>query len=880
MEAIAFGAFFNTILPKLLQKIKDLKRERIAFYADIQDFKSGAEAVHSQIEDGYCRYEGTRIDKAKMMGIDRRLKVLCQDTHDCIHQFLQKGSMESCTKFATKIQGFKNNVHRLHEEARDRITSLKEGAASALAKPSYPYVPSHKVVDRLERLIELHDLVQLPGSHEAPKIISILGFDGLGKTILAKKLYHSTQAREKFYHRAWVTAVGTHEEIVKEILKQIDPRGNHGHDEDLHHLCDRLWDFLKDKEYLIIIDDMKRCELWNDIKHAFENVKGLVLVTTTIQAVANTCSQCINGYVYRLSPLDEDESLDLFKAECRKGDSGNAAEILKKCDGLPLAIVSVANYLRSEGGSTSSGCKAACKELGALLAEEDDCKLEGMQWVLMNKYTGLPGHAIRSCLLYFCMYKLNMDALPKRNSLIRRWQAEGFVDQKSGCEYLKTLINRNIIQPMEVNTDGTTKRCRPPGMMAEYISEISKSENFAAMVSDLEETRNNRIRRLSFDDASAADFRRISGMDFSIVLTLVISGIGSDDILEFGKYELLSVLDVKKCTNLEHSHIKYICRLSLLKYLSIGDNIGEIPRDIGKLKLLETLEMSTTITVEVYREVFELPNLKHLVGKFRLKYDPDERLKNFLSNKSVLETITAYVSRTAHGFPEIMLHMSRLRKVKIFCTEEADDMDKIVLTKAIKKFIHRGTDNVNDGHGHSLSIDFYKCTSIVRECLNGPGSLNSLKLHGEWILCYPLLTEISGITKLCLSHTGLSGNDVLLCLTDLIALEYLKLNERELGPLSIRKGSFRKLTRLCLVGKTSLHGITIQAGALPSLESLHLLCASLHHGLEYSIKFGCVESLKEIALHSGVTTQVKQAWKRAAKEHPNRPTILLIPPNA
>ncbi|KAM3355317.1 hypothetical protein ACQJBY_025850 [Aegilops geniculata] len=879
MEAVAFGAFLNTILPQLWQKVKDSKREKFAISTNIQEFKSVAEAVQSQLEDGYSLYEGSTREKAKLMGIDRRLKVLCQDAHDCIHRFLRRGSMESCMEFATRIQGFKDNVQKLHGEAEDRIASLK-CSASGSGKPSVRYVPSDKVVGRLERLAELKDLVQLPGKQQGdrePKVISIVGFGGVGKTLLAKQFYSSEDGK-KFHHRAWVTAAGTDEEVVKNILMEIDPKGNHAEDAlDLHRLCDSLQDFLRGKEYFIVIDDMMRGELWNKIKYVFENAKGTVLVTTTNLEVAENCSQCINGYMYKLLPLDGSESVNLFKKECFSGDPDCAVDVLKKCDGLPLAIVNVANYLQSGGGWTSEGCKVACREIGALLVEEDDCKLPGMQRVLLNKYTGLPSHAIRSCLLYFCMYKKNMVELPRRNSLIRRWEAEGFVDGKTGCKYLKTLINRNIIQCMEVNPDGTTKRCRPPGMMAEYISQISMSENFAALVSDVVDMQNNRIRRLSFDVGSAADDRRILGMDLSIVLTLAITGIGSKAILNFEKYELLAVLDLKECTNLDDHNVEDICKLLLLKYLSLGKTIAKIPRAIGKLKLLEMLEMRTIGTVKVYREALELPNLKHLLGKFMLRRKPDNDLYNFLEKKSVLETITAYVTETAQGFPKPMLHMSQLRKVKIFCTSRADEMDKELLTTAINRFIHRGTDNVDGGHSHSLSIDFYKCTSIVRESLKGPGSLTSLKLRGDWrpFECdIPDFTKISGITKLCLSRTCLSGDELLASLTNLIALEYLKLDEQELKNVNIEAGTFQKLTGLCLVGDKGLCNITIRVGALPRLVSLHLICEVIEERVQ--LLNGSLERLREIALHSGVTPKIKEAWKKAAKVHPNRPEVLFI----
>jgi hypothetical protein len=80
-------------------------------------------------------------------------------------------------------------------------------------------------------------------------VISIVGFGGLGKTLLANEFYNSTEAREKFHHRAWVTAAGTHEELVNKILKQIDPKGNHGEDAlEFQPLCDSLRHFFMGKE--------------------------------------------------------------------------------------------------------------------------------------------------------------------------------------------------------------------------------------------------------------------------------------------------------------------------------------------------------------------------------------------------------------------------------------------------------------------------------------------------------------------------------------------------------------------------------------------------------------------------------------------------------
>lgn len=152
----------------------------------------------------------------------------------------------------------------------------------------------------------------------------------------------------------------------------------------------------------------------------------------------------------------------------------------------------------------------------------------------------------------------------------------------------------------------------------EYICQVSMSENFAALVSEAMEMGDSRIRRLSFHADSPVDEIKILKMNLSIVLTLAVSGKGCNAILDFKKYRLVAVLDLKECENLNAHHVKYICKLVLLKYLSLGDSIKEIPTEISRLQLLETLEMGRKETVRLYREVFELPNLKHLIGNFTL----------------------------------------------------------------------------------------------------------------------------------------------------------------------------------------------------------------------------------------------------------------------
>lgn len=355
----------------------------------------------------------------------------------------------------------------------------------------------------------------------------------------------------------------------------------------------------------------------------------------------------------------------------------------------------------------------------------------------------------------------------------------------------------------------------------------------------------------------------------------MVSGLAGEATLNFAQSELLRVLDLEECRGLNDRHLEDICMLlQLLKYLSLGDGISEVPRKIARLRYLETLNLRRTKVETVPVEVIELPQLKHLLGKFRLFKlgSGKSKLVKFLSEKSNLETLTGFVIDKSRGFPELMIHMRLLRKVKVCCNSTADSTNLNRLSEAIREFISKGTNTAAD---LSLSIDFNECRIPFLESLEAPGRLTSLKLRGKLNQFPTFVTTLAGIQELCLSRTTLSGDLVLDGLKHLRILKYLKLAEDNiLGAVVIQPEQFPSLERICLEGAQSLPHITVEEGALPFLVSLHLLCPSLVGlsvvGIEH------LKSLKEVALHSGVAQETKETWKRAARGHRNRPNVLSI----
>lgn len=87
-------------------------------------------------------------------------------------------------------------------------------------------------------------------------------------------------------------------------------------------------------------------------------------------------------------------------------------QLRKKCDGLPLALICVGQFLLSEGTVTGPTCSDVCSNLGHHLENKSNSNaLARMQRVLTRSYTCLSGDAAKACLLYLGMF-LSMVILP------------------------------------------------------------------------------------------------------------------------------------------------------------------------------------------------------------------------------------------------------------------------------------------------------------------------------------------------------------------------------------------------------------------------------------------------------------------------------------
>jgi disease resistance protein RPM1 len=207
------------------------------------------------------------------------------------------------------------------------------------------------------------DLISNSASSQVVKVIWIVGAGGLGKTTLAKKVYESSQVSDKFTCRAWVTVSQAFSvmELMKEMIYQLlgleslnmvlDQRKELILIESC--LVDHLKNGLKDKRYFLVLDDLWTVEAWDCIKPTFwgNNDHGSrVLVTTRNGDLAVQSSPSLT---YKLNTLEKEDATSLLlRKTCRSLDDirkdkmeETFDKIIKKCGGLPLAIVTIGSLL-------------------------------------------------------------------------------------------------------------------------------------------------------------------------------------------------------------------------------------------------------------------------------------------------------------------------------------------------------------------------------------------------------------------------------------------------------------------------------------------------------------------------------------------------------
>uniref|UniRef100_A0A0E0LV02 Uncharacterized protein n=1 Tax=Oryza punctata TaxID=4537 RepID=A0A0E0LV02_ORYPU len=627
----------------------------------------------------------------------RQLRELSYDVEDCIDVFVHRLGQDDPDEGLFRRTKRRLQALRARHCVASQITELKERAVAvndrrkrykvdgAASSSSVVTVDSRlpALFEEMDRLVGIEgpmdELVEFltGGIDLAPqrRVVSIVGFGGLGKTTLANQVYQ--RIKSQFDCTAFVS-VSRNPNINKilvniligilETRKLSSPHQMQHNDtiEDLHYktfedykLIDMIRKTLQNSRYFIVIDDIWSKAAWQDLQFAFpeNNSASRIITTTRIKDVAIACQFSDEDYVYTMKPLSSENSKALFfrrifcskKEKCPPDLEEVADDILKKCDGMPLAVVSIASLL---------ACKTITKQEwvwvlnsfgSTLLQDQGSHELAIVKRILFLSYCDLP-HRLKTCFLHLGI--VPEDYTITKEFLISRWIAEGFITEQRGQsleevgeKYFNELINRNMIQSFEIGLVSREEAYRVHDIMLDLIISLSTEENFATILDGQHcAPLSNKIRHLSLQCKSEEKISWLATASFSHARSLYFFG-DFNKIPPLVDLQVVRVLDFMDCSGLKDDCIENIGSLSQLRYVRLG-NVSKIPRQIGKLQFLQILDLRGPAVRPVRltgTPVKELPeSIVQLVKLVRLFMPWHIRLPNGIGNLKALEVLSSF----------------------------------------------------------------------------------------------------------------------------------------------------------------------------------------------------------------------------------------------
>ncbi|PQQ04742.1 putative disease resistance protein [Prunus yedoensis var. nudiflora] len=223
-------------------------------------------------------------------------------------------------KIGAKIENITSKIYNLRSSLQSyNIKEIRESGGESslqlherqrLLRRSYSHVVERDVVGLESNVEEL--VMHLVKDENHHQVVSIWGMGGLGKTTLAKQVYHNKKARHHFDSFAWECVSqrcqirNVWEGILFKLISATKEQKQEIKEMTYDEIAKKLFRVMEETRCLVILDDIWSLEMWN--------LESTILLTTRYQAVALPPNR--NCFLYKLQPLNENSSLELFEKIC------------------------------------------------------------------------------------------------------------------------------------------------------------------------------------------------------------------------------------------------------------------------------------------------------------------------------------------------------------------------------------------------------------------------------------------------------------------------------------------------------------------------------------------------------------------------------------
>ena len=522
----------------------------------------------------------------------------------------------------TSVNLFKEGIESKIKKIIDKLESiskqkdvlgLKDNVAGSLSEIKHR-LPTTSLVEKScvygrdddEKLI-IEGLLRDEPSNAKVGVVPIVGMGGIGKTILAQLVYNNGRVEKRFALRIWVCVTDQFDvmRITKTLVESITSKTPEVND--LNLLQVSLRDKVVGHRFLLVLDDVwsKRNKGWDLLLNPLRaGAPGSKIIVTTRNA--DVASSIGTVPAHHLKGLSFEDCWSLFKSQAFEDRNIDAhpnlevigREIVKKCDGLPLAAKRLGVLLRTRVEEHEWR-----DILNKKIWDLPDDEREILQTLRLS-YDHLPAH-LKQCFAYCAIFPKDYEF--KKDSLVLLWIAEGFVQQpkgnkrleEAGGEYFQDLVSRSFFQQ-----SSNDKSCF---VMHDFMKDLAQfvSRDICFRLEDMLKDGNP---CKVFEKASHSSYIR-GKRD---VLTKFEAFNGLECLRSFLPLDPMGKTGVSYLANKVPSDL--LPKLRCLRVLSFnGYRITELPDSIGNLRHLRYLDLSHTAIKYLPESASTLYNLQALI---------------------------------------------------------------------------------------------------------------------------------------------------------------------------------------------------------------------------------------------------------------------------
>ncbi|GLU23390.1 hypothetical protein SLE2022_394010 [Rubroshorea leprosula] len=537
-----------------------------------------------------------------------------------VEDLISQGECSSSTNLEENIEELKRILEKGKEFTNDVVSLVVDDhSRKGVALLTEKCIAWDDVEDKILQLLR----------GDKVKRIAVCGMGGMGKTTIMKQVHNQLLKEPKFDKVIWVKVSKDFDIVVQQknqfdILKfqksiarklRLDLKNG---DQDAIELAGLISDTLQQGSCVLILDDV-----WEPFSPEDVGIPDLVgnngcklVLTTQLQQKVARAMEC---EVIQVKPLIDEEALKLFLDKVGsavlsyprfKSDiEPFLKQILKKCNGLPLAIGVVAKTMRGKFDRYS--WEIAGRELSK--SEEIIDRLKFSYDHLEEQY--------KKCFLYPALYPEDHEI--SKEELIEFWIEEGFIIDERGSRDLMICEGHVILEKLIDNC------------MLELVE--NKYKKGWVSVQELAK------RRYKEDCVSMHDLLREMVLNISPQF-MVKPGMALEELPE------------------EHEW-----REDLLKVSLMNNSIREIPSSMlsPKCPMLTTLLLSNNSITTIPEAFFD-----QMLGLKILDLSNNECLGRLPSSVSKLENLTTLLLENCESLKEVpsLSNIGGLKKLNLFGT--------------------------------------------------------------------------------------------------------------------------------------------------------------------------------------------------------------------